>query len=130
MLHKLLSVFCGVIIGIFTTRAIHSFSERIHPAPSTLELATTEAFKAYLDTIPVEVYYLIIGSHIVGTGLAAFTTAKLNKNNGYYIGLISVFVMILFSIITFTQVPVPGWLIVVDLLAMLLIGMLGARLGA
>ena len=129
MLRKLLSVFGGVFLGIITTRAIHSFSTKIHPAPSIAELATEETFKAYLDTLPIEVYYLIIVSHIAGTGIAAFVTSKMNETNGFYLGLISVFVMILFSVITFTQVPVSGWLIAIDLMSMLMIGVLVAKLG-
>jgi len=60
MLRKLLSVLVGVVLGMMTTKAVHSFSARIHPAPSSSDLLSEESFRAYMEGLPAEVYYLII----------------------------------------------------------------------
>ncbi len=130
MLRKLLSVLVGVVLGMMTTKAVHSFSARIHPAPSSSDLLSEESFRAYMEGLPAEVYYLIIISHVLGACVAAFATSRLNKSNSFYLGLISVFVMIVFSIITFLQIPFPPILILADILSMLVLGLLAARLGS
>ena len=130
MLRKLLCVVVGVVLGMMATKAVHSFSTRIHPAPSSSDLLSEESFRAYMEGLPVEVYYLIIISHVLGACIAAFATSRLNKSNSFYLGLISVFVMIVFAIITFLQIPFPPILILADILSMLVLGLLAARMGS
>ena len=130
MLRKLLSVIVGVVLGMMATKAVHSFSIRMHPAPSSSDLLSEESFRAYMEGLPVEVYYLIIISHVLGACIAAFATSRVNKSNSFYLGLISVFVMIVFAIITFLQIPFPPILILADILSMLVLGLLAARMGS
>ena len=130
MLRKILAIVGGTFIGMITTRVVKSYSVRIHPGPEKQDLLTTEAFEAFVAALPDKVFYVIIASHVIGAFMAGLAAAKIASDTKFWIGMIAVFLMFIFSVLTFLQIPHPTWVMMIDLPSILCGGMIGAALGS
>lgn len=130
MLRKVLAIVGGTFLGMLTTSYLKSYSFRVHPGPEEKDQLTPEAFEAFVAGLPDKVFYIIIASHVIGALMAGLVAAKISPDTKFWVGMIAVFLIFIFSISTFLAIPHPTWVMTMDLPSILVGGMIGSALGS
>lgn len=130
MARNICAVLLSIIIGSFFLRFMIEYNIKLYPMPESLTLENEEGLKAHIESLPPKAFYLVIVGNTIGTLLAAFVSSKLAGSHKFLMGMASMIIMSVATISMFLSLPHPIWVIIVDLLGVLILGFIGARLGA
>jgi hypothetical protein len=124
-----LSVFLGVLTGIFIIFSLEIVSHIIYPIPEGTDLNNADAINAYTSAAPVIVFILLVVSYSLGSlvgGLVSSSVATLNKmtksitTGGILMGL---------GVYNLFMIPHPVWTIIVSIFLFIPCSYLGGYLG-
>ena len=128
-MRNLISVFLGVISGIFIIFSLEIVNHIIYPIPKGMDLNNTEALNAYTSAAPMIVFILLIISYSLGSlvgGLVSSSIATYNKmtqsitTGGILMGL---------GVYNLFMIPHPIWTIIISIFLFIPCSYLGGYLG-
>lgn len=126
MLRKILSVVIGIAVGVLGIMLIQSLSSQMYPMPEGLDYKDTEAFGAYVKTLPVGAFLMVILSYIVGSFFGGMSATSLSKEK-YRSAIIVGGVLTLAGIANAMSMPQPLWVSIVSVLVFIPSAYLGAK---
>lgn len=128
MLRSVLSVIAGVGIAIVTFSLFQGIGGLLNPPPSTLDYNDKNAVAAFIASMPISAFLILVAGYIVGSFLAGWFATKLLRSRSLAVlTIVSILDLILVGMMLVVLVAVlrlleglPG--IVKTLLPFLIIG--------
>lgn len=125
----------ALVAGLFTGNVVmfmvQGVSLALYPMPDGVDPTVDQAaFEAYVASLPLGAYLLVLFAWAAGTGAGAAAAGWLNDDDHLRMGLVLGSVFQLAAIVQFLTMPHPTWMQGASLLCFLPMGFLGAKLGA
>jgi len=130
MLRRIIAVLLGIVGGGMVVSFFIRSVRNKYPMPPDAHLMTEEANLAFIQSLPKDAFYMILGSHFLGGLLASFIAAALASSTKRYMGYIAGFVILILVIMTLGVVPQPSWMSIVDPVAVVIAVLIGAGIGS
>ena len=120
-------VIAGIAIAFVLVQAAEMVVHQMHPFPSGMDTKDMTSIKAFVATLPVSAFILVLLGWFVGTVTGTFTASKIGRSAipGYVTGGLLFVAGIANSII----IPQPLWFSVVSFAIYIAGTLLGVRLG-
>lgn len=111
MLRNILAVVAGVIAGMaFNMAIIQLNSTVLFPMPEGLDMQDTEAFNAYLATLPAAAFLVTIVAHLGQAVVAAFIAARFCETKPLTLAMIVGFFSLVGGIAALQMFDGPSWM--------------------
>ena len=81
MLKSLLSVIAGVIAGVIVITLAEGVTTSIYPYPEGLNMSDMEAIKAFIATLPVAAFLMVMGGHLIGSMASGMVASLIMKTS-------------------------------------------------
>jgi len=130
MIRYILGVVCGVVAGSVFNMAVIVVSWALYPLPEGTNTSDTEAMKPYIQSLPTTAFLIVLVAHAGGALVGGLIAALIGKRAPLLLGAIVGAFFLLGGIMNAMSLPAPLWFVVVDLVAYIPCGILGARLVA
>ena len=119
----------GVIAGFIVTFVIVQIAEMgvhaMHPFPAGMNTRDMTAVKAFVATLPVSAFLIVLAGWFIGTAAGVFTAAKIARSRvtAWVLGALIICLGIVNSVI----IPQPVWFTAASLVLYVVATMIGAR---
>jgi len=127
MLRKILSVIAGILVGGLGIMMIQAISGEIYPWPEGLDYNDKDAFAAFVSTLPVGAFLMVILSYIVGSFFGGMTATAVAKEK-YSSALIVGFALTIAGVMNAMAIPQPMWVSIVSILVFIPFAFFGAKI--
>lgn len=127
MLRKILGVIAGIIAAIIAIMVVQQVSHMMYPMPEGLSLEDKAGLQAYVDTLPVTAFLLVIISYVLGSFAGGYVSTLIAKTK-FLPALIVGGLLALAAILNGMAMPQPLWVSIVSVLVMLPMAWLGAKM--
>ncbi len=106
-MRAVLGVIAGFVAAFVCVQGAEMFVHHLYPFPPGADMHDMPTIKAFVATLPVKAFVLVLGGWLVGTLLGTFLAAKIARSRvpGYVLGAILLCLGIVNSII----IPQPPW---------------------
>jgi len=131
MLRNLLAVLVGLVVGMAVNMALITLNSSVlYPAPEGLDMQDTEAFQAYLDTLPATAFLVVMAAHLGQATVGGWVAARLSATNPVRLALIAGAVTMAGGLMMLFTVTGPVWMWLEVPLYLVLPWMVGKRVQA
>lgn len=111
MARNLLAVLIGVLAGMAFNMAVVQFNATVlYPMPEGLDMQDTEAFNAYLATLPSTAFLVTMVAHLGQAVIAAFIASRFCATMPLRLAMIVGFFSLLGGIAALQMFDGPGWM--------------------
>ncbi len=121
------AVAAGIVLGIVIVFSVETISSKIYPLPPGIDATNKDAMRLYMPHIPRGALLLVLSGWILGTFLGAWTAARLARRALQ--GVVVAVVLLAGGVANMMMIPHPPWFWVASILAFLIGGYAGSRLG-
>lgn len=128
MKRNIISVVVGLAIAIITFLIVEAINASLHPTPTNLDYNNSEAVKAFYETQPLSLWFLVLVGWIIGSLLCGIFIKIISKNENKKLPIIAGIILTLSAIVNFFSFPHPSWFIVVGLISFIPTTLFGHRL--
>lgn len=127
----IVAAFLGVVAALSIVTAADVVGRRMYPAPVELDLSNAIELHAYVETLPVGAYVLVLCSWTMATLVGGVTAALIGRQRPHFLAGVSGVVIILAVIPNLRIIPYPNWFVAAAILVVPLAawaaGVLAAR---
>ncbi|NVK22119.1 MAG: hypothetical protein HWD86_06345 [Kangiellaceae bacterium] len=125
---QILAVIAGVVVGVLTIFAIESINMVRFPWPEGLSMEDTEAFNAYVASLPIDALLTVILAYALGSFVAGFVSAKVATSKHMVIGIICGALLTVAGIMNIMAIPHPMWFNIVSLIVFIPMAIFGVKM--
>lgn len=125
-----MSVLAGVIAGGLAVALIEMINSSVYPMPLDLDTTDMAKMTEYIKSLPNAAFTLVIVAHAIGALVAGLVAGMVAKTGRMNVGLIAAAIMLVFTILNYIFIPHPTWVPIVDVIATVIGGVIGAKIGA
>ena len=127
MLKKILAVVVGILIGGLGISLVQALSGQMYPWPEGLDYNNKEAFAAFVDTLPLGAFLMVILSYVVGSFFGGMAATAASKEK-YTPALIVGFALTIAGVMNAIAIPQPLWVSIVSVIVFIPFALLGAKI--
>lgn len=109
-----LSVFLGVLTGIFIIFSLEIVSHIIYPIPEGTDLNDAEAINAYTNSAPVIIFILLIISYSLGSLLGGLVSSSVATHNKMTKSITTGGILMGLGVYNLFMIPHPVWTIIIS----------------
>jgi hypothetical protein len=117
MIRSILAVVLGILVAMSVTWVVQLPCAVLYPLPKELKPENTEAFRAYVATLPVGAFLLVLLSWFAGAFCGAWLAARIARRFPLVHALIVAAVSLAAGFFELLSLPHPTWFVVASLLA-------------
>ncbi|MBW8523542.1 hypothetical protein K0U91_12255 [Chryseobacterium chendengshani] len=116
MLRQILGIIAGIIAGSLCVWAVETINHSLYPFPAGMKTNDMDAFKAYVENLPVLGKLLVIVGYALGALVSGFVSTKVAKNGKPVAAIICGLIFLTFTIYNMFVLPTPVWFWVLGIL--------------
>lgn len=128
MVRAVVGVVCGVVAGAAFNMAVIVVSWKVYPPPAGADMSDPATLNAYVQTLPVPAFLLILVAHAGGALVGGLVAALVGRRAPVVLGAVVGCFFLAGGVVNVVSIPRPLWFAVTDLILYLPAGVLGARL--
>jgi hypothetical protein len=128
MIRSILAIVLGILIATIVTWVVQFPCAVLYPLPKELSPDDTEAFRAYVATLPVGAFLLVLLSWFAGAFCGAWLAARIVRRLPLVHALIVAAVQLAAGLYELLRLPHPTWFLVASLLVFPLAAIAAAAL--
>ena len=125
---KVLAGLIGVIVAFFTVWLVQKLGHMVYPPPTDLDPADTEAFGAFVESLPVAALLFVIASYFIGAFDGTFVAALIARDDHYIYPALVGGVVLIATTMNLILIPHPTWFAVTAIIAIVVASWLGLKL--
>ncbi len=111
MLRNILATLAGFVVGSAANMAVIMFNTGVlYPMPPGTDFGNPEAFAAYIATLPVPAFLVVLVAHSAQAGGGALVASRFASTRGPVPAIIIGALTALGSTMGMLQVPAPAWM--------------------
>jgi hypothetical protein len=119
MLRDILGGVAGVAIAVAIVFLADVLSHMLYPFPADLDASDPAGTRAYIATLPIGAFLMIMGGWVLGTFVGAVVAARIGTAKAWVYPTIVGLLMFAATTATLIAIPHPHWFSIVSLLAIL-----------
>ena len=104
------AVLVGWIVGMVTNMAFVFLNVALYPMPDGVTFNDKEGFAAYIETLPLTAYSIVLVSHLSQAFFGALTAAKISKKRPHTVAMIIGALSLIGGYINMQSIPLPTWM--------------------
>lgn len=124
------AVVAGIVVQFLLITIVQAISTQMYPMPEGMDPMDMEAMSAYVATMPLGAFLMVLLSYALGALGGAFTAAKIAGHSAQVHGGVVWGLGLLSNIFNLTMIAHPLWFSLVSSLSFPALGYLGALLGS
>jgi hypothetical protein len=128
MVRSIVAVICGAIAGIAFNMAIITLSRMLYPPPPGADMHDPATMNAYVQSLPLPAFLVVLVAHAGGALIGGLVAGLITRRSPLVLGAIIGAFFLLGGIVSMIMIRAPLWFVVVDLIAYVPCGIIGARL--
>jgi hypothetical protein len=129
MLRVILGVVGGIIAGSLCIWGVETLNHILYPYPAGMKANDMEAFKSYIENLPLLGKFMVIVGYAVGALVSGFISTKIAKNGKPTAAVICGLIFLSFTIYNMMVLPTPIWFWILGILVWTLV-LAGYRLAS
>lgn len=119
MLRDILAGVLGIAIAVAIVFLTDELSHMLYPFPSGVDPSDPDALRAYIATVPLGAFLLVMGGWVLGTFVGAVVATRIGTAKPWvYPAIVGIF-MLAGTTATLIAIPHPLWFSIVSLIAIL-----------
>ena len=113
MMRNLLALIAGLIVGMAVNMGLIELNTRVlHPLPAGTNAADPEQFNAYIATLPVTGFLVVMLAHLGQAFVGGWTAARLASSRPMMLAMMIGTLSLMGGIVMMTIVNPPAWMLV------------------
>jgi zinc transporter ZupT len=125
---SILAVAAGILTGAIVIFLIQLFSP--HQPPKDLDINDKTQLRAWIDTLPLQAFIIVLLSYFLGSVAGGFITNFLANTSKYRPALVTGFGLFVVGVMNLVAIPHPIWFAVVSSLLYFFGAWIGGRLAS
>lgn len=119
MARNIIAIIIGLFVAFLATYFVYNINSSLFPLPENIDPSDMDAMKAYMASLPIGAFIIVIIAHIAGSFAGALTASKIGHSHHVNLSLFIGVFMLLMGIIRVLVAPHPIWFIVIDIMVYL-----------
>jgi len=104
------AVLVGWIVGMVANMAIGFLNVALYPMPDGVSFNDKEGFAAYIETLPLTAFLIILVAHLSQAFFGALAAAKISKKRRTTVAMIIGVLTLIGGYINMQNIPLPTWM--------------------
>lgn len=125
---KILPTLSGLATAVIVIMAMEFLSSKIYPPPSGIDFQDPVALKAYVNSLPVTAFLLLLTGYALAAFLGGLVIKKVAKNNARRPVIILGIILTIFAVMNMISIPHPLWFVIINLLIYIPFALIGHNL--
>jgi hypothetical protein len=130
VVRNILGIIIGVATGVGTVFLTDKISHMVSPPPEGLDYTDKEALVAYIDTLPMSVFLILIIGYGTAAFLAGLVASRIAGKSKKIVGLIAAGLIFVAGTANVIMIPHPLWVAAAMVAIMAIDGYFGAHFGS
>jgi hypothetical protein len=110
VMRDILAVLVGWIVGMVANMAIFSLNVALYPMPDGVSFNDKEGFAAYIETLPLMAFLIILVAHLSQAFFGALVAAKISRKRPMVVAMIIGVLTLIGGYINMQSIPLPTWM--------------------
>ncbi len=127
-LRRVVAVLAGLASAMVIITLCEALGGQLYPPPSNLDLTNTEVLRAYVAQLPRAALLLVLAGYGVAALAGGWIATRLSRTPSLHPAMIVAAVLLGASVMNLRAIPHPGWFWAGNLLFVILLPLVGARL--
>jgi hypothetical protein len=119
MLRDILAGVAGIAIAVAIVFLSDELSHMLHPLPEGFETTDSDALRAYVTTLPLGAFLMVMGGWVLGTFVGAVVAGRIGTAKAWIYPALVGILMFTATTATLIAIPHPMWFSITSLLAIL-----------
>jgi len=104
------AVLLGWIVGMVANMAFVFLSVALYPMPDGVTFNDKEGFAAYIETLPLTAFLIILAAHLGQAFFGALVAAKISRKRPMVVAMIIGVLSLIGGYINMQSIPLPTWM--------------------
>ncbi len=109
MFRKILGGLTGMVAAFSVIALVQSIGHQIYPTPEGLDMNDTEAFAAYVESLPAGAFIPVLLSYFAGTAAGTFVGGWIAGGSGMTYAVIFGTLILTLTVVNLFMIPHPLW---------------------
>ena len=127
MLRDIFAGIAGVVIAVLIVFLADELSHMVYPMPASLDPADTEDLRAYIATLPIAAFLMVMGGWVVATFVGSVVADRIGTAKLWIYPTVVGGFMFTATTANLIAIPHPHWFTAVSLTAILISSWLAWR---
>ncbi len=127
---KALGIVIGMIVGMIVVFLVEMISAGLYPAPTSLDFADPESVKAWVATLPIGAFLIVLAAHVLGAFTGGLVCGRIVGKWWLPGPLIIGLLFLIAGALNLSLIPHPVWFMIVDVLVYIPAAFAGAKLAS
>ena len=127
MLRDIFAGIAGVVIAVLIVFLADELSHMVYPMPASLDPADTEDLRAYIATLPIAAFLMVMGGWVVATFVGSVVADRIGTAKLWIYPTVVGGFMFTATTANLIAIPHPHWFTAISLTAILLSAWLAWR---
>ncbi|WP_262152472.1 hypothetical protein [Chryseobacterium foetidum] len=121
MLRKIFAVIGGIVVANLIIFLVEAIDHLLYPMPKGVTYENVEAFREYVQNLPMEAKMIVIFGYAFAAFSAGFVSTRIAKDRRPYYAIFCGAVLLSLIILNFSMLPTPIWMWIFGLAAPFLV---------
>ena len=109
-MRDIIAVLVGWIVGMAANMAFVFVNIVLHPMPDGVTFDGKEGFNAYIETLPLMAFLIILVAHLSQAFFGGLAAAKISKKRPITVAMIIGVLSLIGGYINMQSIPLPTWM--------------------
>jgi hypothetical protein len=110
VMRDILAVLVGWIVGMAVNMGFVFLNVALHPMPDGVTFNDKEGFAAYIETLPLMAFLIILVAHLGQAFFGGLAAAKISKKRPTTVAMIIGVLSLIGGYINMQSIPLPTWM--------------------
>ena len=109
-MRDIFAVLVGWIVGMAANMAFVFLSVALYPMPEGITFNNKEGFAAYIETLPLTAFLIVLVAHVSQAFFGGLAAAKISKKRRVTVAMIIGVLSLIGGYINMQSIPLPTWM--------------------
>ena len=109
-MRDIMAVLVGWVVGMAANMAFVFLSIALYPMPDGVTIDDKEGFAAYIETLPMTAFLIVLVAHLSQAFFGALAAAKISKKRPTTVAMIVGVLSLIGGYINMQSIPLPTWM--------------------
>ena len=109
-MRDIIAVLVGWIVGMVANMAFVFLNVALYPMPDGVGFDDKVGFAAYIETLPLTAFLIVLAAHLGQAFFGAIVAAKISRKRPMIVAMIIGFLSLIGGYINMQSIPLPTWM--------------------
>ena len=109
-MRDIFAVLVGWIVGMVANMAVAFLNVALYPMPDGVTFNDKEGFNAYIETLPLTAFLIVLVAHLSQAFCGALAAAKISRKRQMVVAMLIGVLSLIGGYINMQSIPLPTWM--------------------